>query len=427
MARAARDRAYRTFSAALALAALVAAGPAFATTFTVLHNFTGPEGMIPQTTLLRDAQGDLFGTALQGKPKKSTGIVYELTPKGRLIVVHAFRGHADGREPQFSTVVADPAGNLYGTTQSGGKPIGAFGGTVFKIAPDGTESFPYVFGGVPDGQTPSAGLTMDASGNLYGTTLTGGTECTTPSRRSGCGTVFKLAPNGTESVLHAFQGPPDGYDLISANLLVDGSGDVYGVTYAGGNSDNCAGPGEPGGCGTIFEISAGGAYTILHNFQGLSASTNDGAFPLSTLIPDDAGNLYGATFSGGGESTDGTGCVRGCGTIFKLAPGGTETVLYAFQGGANGSGPIGGLVRDMQGNLYGTANVGGDLRCIRKTSCGLVYRLAPDGSFTVLHDFEKADGIYPVGGLTADADGNLYGTTTQGGSFNQGTVFELTP
>ena len=417
MARAARDNAYRTFSAALALAALVAAGPAFATTFTVLHDFTGPEGMRPQTTLLRDAQGNLFGTALQGEPKKSTGMVFELTPKGRLIVVHAFRGHADGRNPWYSTVIADPAGNLYGTTTTGGKPIGAKGGTVFKITPGGTESLAHLFQGVPDGRSPVAGLAMDASGNLYGTTQVGGTtQCAVPLPRRGCGTVFKLAPDGTESVLHAFTGPPDGIDRSGGGVLVDGAGNVYGVTAEGGTSGNCG-----SGCGTVFEISVGGVYTVLYNFQGVTASTSDGSSPGSPLIADDAGNLYGTTYSGGS-----TGCSQ-CGSIFKLAPGGTETVLYAFQGGSDGRNPNGGLVRDAQGNLYGTASAGGDLKCIRKTSCGLVFRLAPDGAFTILHAFEKADGIYPMAGLTIDADGNLYGTTSQGGASNFGTVFELTP
>jgi uncharacterized repeat protein (TIGR03803 family) len=228
--------------------------------------------------------------------------------------------------------------------------------------------------------------------------------------------VFKLAPDGTETVLHAFEGPPDGIGLSGGGLLADGAGNIYGVTADGGTSGNCG-----SGCGTVFEISTGGVYTVLYNFQGVTASTSDGSFPQSTLIADDAGNLYGTTYSGGS-----TGCSQ-CGSIFKLAPGGTETVLYAFQGGSDGRNPNGGLVRDAQGNLYGTASVGGDLRCIRKTSCGLVFRLAPDGTFTILHAFEKADGIYPMAGLTIDADGNLYGTTSQGGTFGQGTVFELTP
>jgi uncharacterized repeat protein (TIGR03803 family) len=427
MAHRASGTRYRSLSAAFAVTALLTAFSAHATTFTVLHNFTGSEGMRPQTTLLRDSAGNLFGTAQQGEPKKSTGMVFELTTKGRLLVLHAFRGHVDGRQPWYAPVIADPAGNLYGTTTTGGKPIGAKGGTVFKIAPDGTESLPHIFPGVPDGLTPVAGLAMDAPGNLYGTTAYGGTntQCSLQIPKGGCGTVFKLAPDGAETVLYAFKGPPDGFN--AAVSLVDGAGNIFGVTSAGGNSANCGGAGEPDGCGTIFEISAGGTYTILHNFQGLSASTNDGSYPLSALIPDDAGNLYGATYSGGTGSTSGTGCVGGCGTIFKLTPDGTETVLYALQGDANGSGPIGALVRDPQGNLYGTASTGGDLRCIRKTSCGLVYKLTPDGTFTVLHAFEVADGIYPAGGLTSDAAGNLYGTTSQGGAYTQGTVFELTP
>lgn len=421
MAHATRDKTYRAFPAALALAALVAAGAAHATTFTVLHNFTGPEGMRPQTALLRDGQGNLFGTAEQSSPKKSTGMVFKFTPKGRLIVVHAFRGHEDGNQPEASTVVADTAGNLYGTTQTGGKPIDAKGGTVFKIAPDGTESLLHIFHGVPDGVNPSAGLTIDTAGNLYGTTPGGGTitQCVNTDS-SGCGTVFKIAPGGAETVLHAFEGP-DGIGLYGADLLVDGSGDIYGVTYAGGAFNTCyGGP----GCGTVFKIASDGTFSTLYSFKGINSGGNDGNFPLSTLIEDDAGNLYGTTWSGG-VSLDRS--CNGCGTIFKIDPEGAETVLYTFPGGAGGQQPEGGVVRDAQGNLYGTAYGGGDLHCQKHVGCGIAYKLTPDGTFTVIHVFEKTDGAYPVGGLIGDGAGNLYGTTTAGGAYGGGTIFELTP
>jgi uncharacterized repeat protein (TIGR03803 family) len=414
MIRKARNEGYPRFLAALAVATCLAAGAAHAATFTVLHNFTGPEGKTPQATLMRDGQGNLFGTAEQGSPKRSTGMVFELTPKGRLLVVHAFRGHEDGNGPEASTVIADPAGNLYGTTQTGGKLIGARDGTVFKIAPGGTESLLHIFQGVPDGQSPMAGLAMDSSGNLYGTTTGGGTAAQ-------CGTVFRVAPDGTETVLHAFQGS-DGCGLAGANLLVDGAGNIFGVTYGGGSSNSCSI--DFAGCGTVFEISSGGTFTSLYSFQGITGTVNDGGVPRSTLVADGAGNLYGTTSVGGVRFNN---AGYGSGTVFELAPNGTETVLYAFQGGSAGADPAGGVVRDAQGNLYGAANGGGDLHCQKRYGCGIVYELTPAGVFTILHTFETADGIHPVGGLTIDGAGNLYGTTTAGGAYGQGTIFQLTP
>jgi uncharacterized repeat protein (TIGR03803 family) len=178
------------------------------------------------------------------------------------------------------------------------------------------------------------------------------------------------------------------------------------------------------GCGVVFKISSSGMETVLHDFQGGA----DGNFPQSSLIVDSSGNLYGTTYYGGSS-----GCNYGCGTIFKLTPDGTETVLYAFQGGADGKFPVAGVTRDLQGNLYGTAIGGGDLECNAGFGCGTVFKLAPDGSFTVLHAFQGADGADPVGGLVADGSGNLYGTAEEGGTVSAicpggcGTVFKLTP
>jgi uncharacterized repeat protein (TIGR03803 family) len=419
MARTARKERCRKFSPVLAAAAILAAWPARASTFSVLHLFQGTDGGGPLAGLLIDTSGDLIGTASDG-PKKSTGVVFKLATDGTMTILHVFRGKSDGHAPSFSTLVADPAGNLYGTTVAGGALIGGRIGTVFKIAPNGSETILHAFSGAREGQWPEAGLALDASGNLYGTTFVGGAKklCSVPGDR-GCGVVFKIAPDGTETLLHAFVGP-DGANPFGGSLLMDNTGSLYGVAYRGGTTGCVAGA----GCGTVFKISSSGALTVLHDFQGGA----DGSFPQSSLVADDAGNLYGTTYYGGG-----TGCTYGCGTIFELAPDGTETVLYAFQGGADGKFPAAGVIRDAQGNLYGTASAGGDADCAAGYGCGTVFKLAPDGTFTVLHSFQGNDGVEPFGGLVADRFGNLYGTAEEGGTVNAecpegcGTIFELTP
>ncbi len=186
----------------------------------------------------------------------------------------------------------------------------------------------------PDGALPDSGLIADSSGNLYGTTVEGGA--------SGQGTVFKLSPGGIETVLHSFTGFPSDGAYPEAGLIADSSGNLYGTTVDGGAS-GCFGVGGVG-CGVVFKLSPGGTLTVLHSFTGGS----DGATPVAGLIVDSSGNLYGTTPQGGVGS-----CTRGCGVVFKLSPNGTETVLYSFTGGSDGSGPAGGLITDSSGNLYG--------------------------------------------------------------------------
>jgi uncharacterized repeat protein (TIGR03803 family) len=265
----------------------------------------------------------------------------------------------------------------------------------------------YNFLGV-NGTYPMAGLTFDAAGNLYGTTFGGGT--------SDAGTVFELTPAAggtwTEKVLHNFSHGSDG-GKPAAGLIFDGAGNLYGTTFGGGTSD----------AGTVFELTpaAGGTWTetVLHNF----GSGTDGVYPQSGLIFDAAGNLYGTTFGGG---------TYGGGTVFELTPaaGGTwtEQVLHNFQigTGADGHGPYAGLTFDATGNLYGTTNEGGTY------GVGTVFKLTPaaGGTWTetVLHNFGSGtDGFNPAAGLIFDGAGNLYGTTYNGGTPGYGTLFELTP
>jgi uncharacterized repeat protein (TIGR03803 family) len=318
--------------------------------------------------------------------------------------------YSDGVYPEAG-LITDSAGNLYGTTYQGGSIYGD--GTVFELASDGTETLLHSFTGSPnDGAEPTASLIRDSAGNLYGTTEAGGIEnCYNPL---GCGTVFKVAPDGAETVLYVFSGKSDG-GSPEGSLIRDKKGNLYGTTSQGGAAD----------VGTIFEVTPKGAETVLHSFTGGS----DGSSPEGTLIRDKKGNLYGTTSQGGDDNECGGG---GCGVVFKLASDGTETVLHAFTG-TNGDGatPYAGLIRDKNGDFYGTTIWGG----AGTPSYGTVFKVTPEGVETVLHTFNgsPSDGANPQAGVILK-NGNLYGTTTHGGvlggtcpiTLGCGAVFKLT-
>ena len=326
---------------------------------------------------------------------------------------------ADGQTPQ-SSLVFDAAGNLYGTTFDGG----AYGlGSIFQLAQgsDGTwtEKVLYSFCSATncsDGTNP-AGLVFGAAGELYGIAQTGGGY--------GFGAVFELvsAEGGAWNykVLHNFDfNNGDGYYPFTG-LIIDATGNLYGVTDWGGAYNS----------GTVFELTPGteGKWTEkrLHSFND---NGKDGYAPFGGLMFDAAGNLYGTTTRGG---TSGTGCGgQGCGIVFQLTPGAngkwTEKVLHNFNSsGTGGYGPWGGVVSDKAGNVYGTTNAGGAF------GFGTVFKLAPgvSGEWTgkVLHSFQNngVDGYAPVAALIVDTAGNLYGTTFYGGLYNDGTIFELIP
>jgi len=389
------------------LAAVLSAGPAGAQTYseTLAHVFTGPDGSFPGT-LLAGSGGNFYGTA-SGGPYDS-GEIYKISKTGALTVFYTFGPPPDGSSP--GGLIQDPAGNLYGVTVNGGTHSD---GTIFKLDPAGKETVLYNFAGGSDGRQPTS-LIRDAAGNLYGTTYEGGT--------AGLGTVFKFSAAGVESVLHSFTGPPDG-ETPSDGLVRDTAGNLYGVTVYGGSPPTC----YSSGCGTIFEITARGQEIVLYNFTDGS----DGENPNGGMIRDGAGNLYGTTLNGG--SGDGGYC---CGTLFKLSPKGKLTVLYAFYD--NGTFPLGGLIRDSAGNLYGTTWMGGAGPCsyggFYYYGCGSVYELSSSGQESMLYGFMGApDGEYPSSTLVRDAAGNLYGVASEGGDaacdppYGCGTVFKLTP
>jgi uncharacterized repeat protein (TIGR03803 family) len=326
---------------------------------------------------------------------------------------------SDGRWP-YAGLIADTAGDLYGTTGAGGASCRLYGcGTVFKLAPDGTETVLHEFTAELDGSGPYGGLTMDATGDLYGTTATAGSSgC--GGIDYGCGTVFRITPKGKESIVYAFGGGSDGaYPL--AGLVADKKGNLYGTTSDGGGGTQCIV--QFGGCGTVFKLTPKGVETVLYAFGGGS----DGANPQAALIADKQGNLFGTTAYGGNTADCNQGASPGCGVVFEVTAGGTEKTLYAFQGGNDGWSPVADLTRDKAGNLYGTTQAGGSTSACSGVGCGIVFKIAPDGTETILYDFTGGnDGAHPSAGVIADSKGNLYGTTYSGGAYDNGTVFKLT-
>jgi uncharacterized repeat protein (TIGR03803 family) len=399
---------------------LLSATAAVGQTFSVIHNFSGAEGAEPYSGVTVDRAGNLYGTGWLGGV--GYGTVYKLSRSGSgwiASTLYQFQHGTDGNGPQ-GRVIFGPDGALYGTTYAGGSGscnLYLYGGcgTVFRLTPPShfcasiscpwAETVLYRFTGGADGADPSSELTFDAAGNLYGTAAGGGNgNCT-----DGCGTVFKLThTNGgwSFSVLYTFTGQSDGWGPASP-LVFDGAGNLYGTTPYGGQ----------GSGGTVFELTPGASgwtLTTLYSFQGLS----DGAYPRAGVTFDRGGNIYGATTSFGAYGV--------AGTAFELvSPGGSFNLLYGFpwMQYSNG-GPWGSLTMDQAGNLYGTTYSDGAF------GFGSVFKLTPGSggwTYTSLHDFtDRDDGANPLGGVAFDANGDLYGTTTLGGTGN-GVVFRITP
>jgi uncharacterized repeat protein (TIGR03803 family) len=332
----------------LTVLALVATLSAQTQTLTVLHNFNGPDGIYPQGPLLFDQAGNIYGTTIQGGTA-GYGTVFKLDPSGNESVLASFGG-SPGAYP-LGGLVRDTAGNLYGTTADSFFCQSATGcGNVFKLDPSRTVTVLHRFGGTSDGANPNGRLVLDSAGDLYGTTHTGGgTRCKHYVGGKlvdvGCGTVFKIDANGQESVLHALAIPDGAFP--SAGLVQDTAGNLFGTAYQGG-LQNCMF--SMYGCGTVFKVDTTGQFSVLYSFQGPEAGP-DGAYPQAGMTLDSAGNLFSTTAAGGSA----TGCPslpqENCGTIFQLTPGGKETIVHSFKGLAGGT--TSSLVRDDAGNFYG--------------------------------------------------------------------------
>jgi uncharacterized repeat protein (TIGR03803 family) len=401
----------RVLLSAFALALFASLTVAHASSFKVLHSFSGEsDGCYPLGGVILDAAGNLYGTT-SGGSCDTCGTVFELAPNGTETVLHDFTCGSNGDGPD-DTLVMDQRGNVFGATIGGGS-IGC--GVIFKVTSDGTEKTVHDFAGAPsDGCIAMGTMILDAKGNLFGETSGGG--------KGRAGTVFEITPDGAATVLHSFcpREPPHcgrGESPL-AGPIADAAGNLYGTTGSGG-SKNCS-----SGCGTVFQLASDGTQTVLHKFKG---PPNDGNEPGGTLIRDQLDNFYGTLVVGGRA---GCSANEGCGAVFVLAPDGVETVLHFFTGKkGDGANPMAGLIADSGGNLYGTTEYGGGSRCEFSTiGCGTVFELTPNGTETVLHSFGKGtNGANPIGGLVADGSGNLYGTTSVGGTYGYGTVFKFTP
>lgn len=274
----------------------------------------------------------------------------------------------------------------------------------------------YSFGGGSDGADPVAAL-IDVGGTLYGTTAAGGSDACHDyydSIYSSCGTVFSITPSGTENVLHIFGGyPNDGANPYAP--LIDVKGTLYGTTGYGGGRVGCDYYSSFVDCGTVFSTTPTGTEKVLHTFSGYRT---DGAFPVAELI-DVKDMLFGTTSNGG---------KYGYGTVFSITTGGTEKVLHSFGTGSDGRAPIDGLI-ELEGKLYGTTRAGGDHSCGsgrgQYAGCGTVFSITPDGVEKVLHSFNSTDGANPAAALI-DAGDTFYGTTAHGGANGDGTVFSIT-
>ena len=382
------------FPAVLCLLLMVSS-TSWAQTETLLYSFSGgSDGSNPSALVHKG--GKFFGTTETGGAF-NFGTVFQITAKGKKTILHSFSG-PDGEYP-LGALVTDKKGNLYGGTQAGGAYNA---GVVFVISPSGIASVLYSFTGGSDGSVALGPLIFDKAGNLYGVAGGGATEQ---------GLIFKLSPSGIETVLYTFSGREDG-GTPNGGLVFDPKGNIYGTTQAGGTGTQCFG----GACGVVFELSPSGVEKVLHNFDG---AVLDGFNPLSGLVRDKEGNLYGTTWLGGPNDL---------GIVYEVTPSGVETVLNFFVKGSSGYYPIAPLLLDKIGNLYGTASFSAYPTC----SCGVVFQVPAANPYEELtvYRFQNEyhpDGAFPVTGLTWGTKGRLYGTTSQGGISNFGAVFELTP
>jgi uncharacterized repeat protein (TIGR03803 family) len=360
--------------------------------------------------LVQATDGSFYGTTGNGGNSSGCnftggcGTIFKITPSGTLTTLHSF-GISDGDYPDTAGLVQGTDGNFYGTTAGGGTS-GA--GTVFKITPSGVLTTLYSFCSQPhctDGYAPDAGMVQASDGNFYGTTPLGG------ALSSGGGTVFKITPSGALTTLYSFCSQPncaDGYGPMAAP--VQGTdGNLYGTTSSGGTG-NCGGD---QGCGAVFKVTLAGALTTLYSFCTLP-NCADGSSPNALLQASD-GNFYGTT---GGSGANGDG------TVFKITPEGTLTTLHSFQGyPTEGSSAFGALIQATDGNFYGTTKTGG------AHGGGTLFEIPPSGALTTLYNFcsqmNCTDGYLLYAGLLQATNGNFYGTTSEGGTNQLGTVFSF--
>jgi len=359
-------------------------------TFNTLYSFSGQDGANPYAGLVQGRDGNFYGTTIGGGAQGS-GNFFRVTPDGNLTPLYDFCSQAQCTDGQFpnTSLLQGADGNFYGTTQSGGANNGF--GTVFKITPYGKLTILHSFNGV-DGASPYGSMVLAVNGDFYGTSNQGGPH--------GAGTVFRISPNGNFINLYNFcsqNGCSDGGNPIGP-LIQATDGSIYGTAHTGRNSA-CK-----QGCGTVFKITAAGALTTVHTFDG-----TDGEYPSGGVVQSAPATFAGTTSAGGPNHW---------GTIFRLTSSGKMTVLHNFNGddGSNSNG----LCLGSDGNFYGTTSTGGSSK-----TYGNIFEVTANGVFSVLHQFEGPDGKNPDAGLIQGTNGTLFGTTYFGGTDDDGTLFTL--
>jgi uncharacterized repeat protein (TIGR03803 family) len=376
-----------------------------AQTVSTLFSFDGTDGFGPNG-LIQATDGNFYGTTSGGGTSSNAncyrgcGTVFKITPEGVLTTLHSFN-FDDGALPLAGLIQAVD-GNFYGTTSIGGANTDCFGGcgTVFKITPEGVLTTLHIFE-FNEGNGPQAALLQATDWNLYGTTNMGGPFSQMCQGNARCGTVFKITTGGTLTTLHSFDGT-DG-SQPQGGLVQAPDGNFYGTTSGGGL----------GGDGTVFEITPSGKLTTLHSFE-----VTDGSEPQGGLIQATDGRFYGTTL-GGGTNLDGT--------VFKINSAATLTTLHSFELN-EGALPFAGLIQATDGNFYGTAWAGGSMRNCPYVGfgCGTIFEITPEGTLDRLYSFCQTscvDGLAPTTALVQATDGNFYGTTSAGGAHGYGTVF----
>jgi uncharacterized repeat protein (TIGR03803 family) len=381
---------------------------ASATTTDVIFSFEEEEGEYADTDLETDSAGNIYGTTVLGG-EFGSGTIFQLTPTPngwQHTVLYSFTGGADGGEP-YKGVTIDWRGNLYGTAVTGGSGSCEGGcGVVYKLTKAGgtwNQTVIHAFTGGDDGSGPGARVTVDRGGNVYGMTPTGGTY--------GVGTIYKIRPHAGSwdfQVIHTFTGGADGASGSAGRMLLQ-LNRLYGAATVGGLYGN----------GVVFKLTPTAVgewdFRVLYSFHGQP----DGSFPYGALLRV-SGKIYGTTYYGGENNI---------GAVYELSPRRVGEwdgrVIYSFQNGSDGNSPISNLVRDAAGNLYGTTSEGG-------SGSGTIFKLTPIGggqwTESVVHPFEgPPDGGFSYNGMVVDRFGNFYGATVHGGTEDDGCVYKFTP
>lgn len=366
-------------------------------TVTILASFGNTNGASPETTLALGPDGNFYGTTYSGGTS-GRGAVFQITTNGTLTMLHAFSGstsvsstNADGAYPEAGLIVG-PDGNLYGTANGGGTNGN---GVVFQMTTNGVYTTLASFG-ITGPYYPNAGLILAPDGSFYGTAPNGGAN--------NDGAVFRVTTNGSLTTVASFGGYLTGSEP-DAGLTLGPDGNFYGTTHSGGYANN----------GTVFQVSTNGVLTSLYSFSATVNQTNaDGANPEAGLTLGPDGNFYGTTYAGGSN---------GWGTVFQITTNGTLISLASFNL-ANGATPLAGLTLGPDGNFYGTTEQSGGGN--KFLSYGTVFQITTNGTLTTLARFTNSSGLNPYAGLTLGSDGNLYGTTVNGGISGNGTIFRVT-